>query len=291
VGVRRACIDIGSNTTRLLVAECAGGALREVHQEREFTRIGRDLRGGGLISPGKIAEVVEVVRRQSDRARELDAAQLRVVATAAIRRAANGGELAGAVQRGCGLAVHVLSGEEEARLAFLGACGTMDHDPPGPLAVVDVGGGSCELAVGRTGDAPGWSASLVLGSGDLADDFFHTDPPTGAQLRAAHERARREIVDVPVPAAAEAVAVGGSATSLRRLAGGTLDSAAFARALDLLGRENSATVAERFALDRERVRLLPAGLVILQAVSRRFGLPLQIGYGGVREGILLEGST
>lgn len=291
MGVRHACIDIGSNTTRLLVAECAGGGLRAVHQDREFTRIGRELRASGRISATKIAEVVEVIRRQSDCARELGVAQVHVVATAAIRRALNGAELVAAVQCGCGLPVHVLSGEEEARLAFLGASGTLDHDPRGPLAVVDVGGGSCELAVGRTGGAPGWSASLVLGSGDLADDFFHTDPPTGAELRAAYERAQREVAGVPVPDVSEAVAVGGSATSLRRLAGPLLDGATFSRALDLLGREDSATVAGRFALDRERVRLLPAGLVILQAVSGRFGLPLKIGYGGVREGVLLEAAA
>jgi exopolyphosphatase / guanosine-5'-triphosphate,3'-diphosphate pyrophosphatase len=291
VGVRRACIDIGSNTTRLLVAECGEGMLREVDQEREFTRIGRDLRDGGRISPAKIDEVVVTVRRQSERARELAAPQVRVVATAAIRRALNGAELVAAVQEGCGLDVHVLSGEEEARLAFLGACGTLDHDPPGPLAVVDVGGGSCELAVGQTGAAPGWSTSLVLGSGDLADDFFHSDPPTAGELDAARQRARREVAEVAVPAATEALAVGGSATSLRRLAGPMLDGATFSRALALLGHEDSATVAGRFGLDRERVRLLPAGLVILEAVSNRFGLPLQIGYGGVREGVLLEAGT
>jgi exopolyphosphatase / guanosine-5'-triphosphate,3'-diphosphate pyrophosphatase len=82
--------------------------------------------------------------------------------------------------------------------------------------------------------------------------------------------------------------VGGSATSLHRLAGPLLDSAAFGRCLQLLCAERASEVARRFALDLERVRLLPAGLLILQAASERFGASLQIGRGGLREGILLE---
>jgi exopolyphosphatase/guanosine-5'-triphosphate,3'-diphosphate pyrophosphatase len=93
-------------------------------------------------------------------------------------------------------------------------------------------------------------------------------------------------IDVPHPA--EAVAVGGSATSLHRLAGPLLDSAAFGRCLQLLCADRASEVARRFALDRERVRLLPAGLLILQAASELFGASLQIGRGGLREGILLE---
>jgi exopolyphosphatase/guanosine-5'-triphosphate,3'-diphosphate pyrophosphatase len=93
-------------------------------------------------------------------------------------------------------------------------------------------------------------------------------------------------VDVPHPV--EAVAVGGSATSLRRLAGPLLDADAFRRALHLLASEPRAEVARRFALDLDRVRLLPAGLVILEAASELFGTSLQIARGGVREGVLLE---
>jgi exopolyphosphatase/guanosine-5'-triphosphate,3'-diphosphate pyrophosphatase len=96
------------------------------------------------------------------------------------------------------------------------------------------------------------------------------------------------LAGVTVPRPAEAVAVGGSAASLRRLAGSRLDQEGFRRALGLLAGERTTDLARRFALDRERVRLLPAGLVILQAVSELFGAALEIGCGGVREGVLLE---
>jgi len=88
----------------------------------------------------------------------------------------------------------------------------------------------------------------------------------------------------------EAVAVGGTATSLRLFAGAVLDSAAFGRSLRLLATERAAVIAARFGLDMERVRLLPAGLLILQGASELLGAPLQIGRGGLREGVLLEAS-
>ncbi len=286
--VRGACIDIGSNTTRLLVADCDGGALREIHQERSFTRIGRDLRDSGGISPEKLAEVAAVVRRQFETARELGAVTVDGVATAAIRRAENGSDLLGAIESECGLAVNLLSGVEEARLAFLGVAGTLDHRPLGALGVVDVGGGSCELVVGELPDQIRWTTSVELGSGELADDCLHSDPPSAEELASAETRVDEALAEISLPAPDEAVAVGGSATSLRRLAGPLLDAGACARTLDLLSGAPSSEIARRFSLDRERVQLLPAGLLILHRVARLFGMPLQIGRGGVREGVLLE---
>jgi exopolyphosphatase / guanosine-5'-triphosphate,3'-diphosphate pyrophosphatase len=286
--LRRACIDIGSNTTRLLVAESDGERLLEVHQERSFTRIGQDQRSDGTISPAKLAEVVQVVAEQLQSARDLGAVDVRGVATASIRRAANGNELIGAIARECGLAVKVLSEQEEARLAFVGAARTLGHVPAGDLGVVDVGGGSSEIAVGRAPDQVHWSASFPVGSGEIADTCLRSDPPSQAELGQARLRVSEALAGVIVPRPAEAVAVGGSAASLRRLAGSRLDQEGFRRAFGLLGSERTTDLARRFALDRERVRLLPAGLVILQAVSELLGAALEIGCGGVREGVLLE---
>ena len=91
-----------------------------------------------------------------------------------------------------------------------------------------------------------------------------------------------------MPHPAEAVAVGGSAASLLRLAGPLLDAEAFTRSLAMLASERAVEIARRFALDLERVRLLTAGLLILQAASERFGVSLQVGRGGIREAMLLE---
>ncbi len=286
--MRRACIDIGSNTTRLLVAECDGEQLLEIHQERAFTRLGRGVLSDGAIAPGKIPEAVEVVAAQLRTARELGAVQIHGVATAAIRRASNGRALLDAIQRACGLEIDVLSGEEEARLAFLGAARTLGHDPEGSLGVVDVGGGSSELVVGTVPDHVGWCTSFGVGSGDLAERYLRSDPPAAEELAAARTRVAEALEGIDAPHPAEAVAVGGSAASLRRLAGPLLDGDSFARTLGLLGSEQAGEIARRFALDVERVRLLPAGLLILQAASELFGSPLQVGRGGVREGVLLE---
>jgi exopolyphosphatase/guanosine-5'-triphosphate,3'-diphosphate pyrophosphatase len=288
---RRACIDVGSNTTRLLVAECGAEQLLEVHQERAFTRIGRGLQDDGSISPGKIAEVAEVVARQVQVARELGSVDLRGVATAAIRRAANGAELVAAIREASGLAVAILSADEEARLAFVGAARTLGRKPTGALGVVDVGGGSSELVVGSVPDRVSWCTSFPLGSGDLAAEFLRSDPPAQAELEQARAHVAEVLEGLEVPRPAEAVAVGGSAASLRRVAGPMLDRDAFGRALGLLAGGRATDLARRFALDRERIRLLPAGLLILQAASELFGVALEVGRGGIREALLLEAST
>jgi exopolyphosphatase/guanosine-5'-triphosphate,3'-diphosphate pyrophosphatase len=290
-GARYACIDIGSNTTRLLVAECSHAGVHEIHQERVFTRIGHGLREDGVISAAKLQEVAAVVSAQVALARELGVVEIHGVATAAIRRADNGAELLSAIESECGFVVRVLSGEEEARLAFVGAARTLGHVPAGPLGVVDVGGGSSELVVGTAPDSVGWWGSFALGSGDLADEFLRSDPPGSAEMSAARAHVADALGGIMPPAPVEAVAVGGSAASLFRLAGPRLDAASLERALMLLTSSREAEIARRFALDRDRVRLLPAGLVILEAVSRLFGVALSIGRGGIREGVLLEAAA
>lgn len=286
--MRRACIDIGSNTTRLLVADCDGERLVEVHQERAFTHVRRALTPSEEIEAEKIDEVAAVVAGQLQRARELGANEVLGVATAAVRRAANADALVSAVRETCGLKVAVLSAQEEARLAFAGAARTLGHAPPGPLGVVDVGGGSSELVVGTAPDRIDWYASFPLGSGQLTDECLPSDPPSPEEIARAGKRISEALEEVQPPPTACVVAVGGSATSLRRIAGPLLDAGAFARVLTLLAAEPATEVARRFALDADRVRLLSAGLLILQAAAERFGAPLEVGRGGLREGLLLE---
>ncbi len=287
--MRRACIDIGTNTTRLLVAECAEPALLEVHQERSFTRIGDALRRDGRLSPQTLEEVAGVIAVQRDTAIELGAREIRCIATASIRRAVNGDELVDLVRRRCGgLSVEILSGGEEARLAFIGSARSLDADPGGLLAVVDVGGGSSEMVVGRVPDTVLWWVSLPIGSGDIAAGFLDRDPPAAADLDRARARIADGMRDVSPPAVTAARAVGGNGTSLRRLAGSVLDADALQRSLALLTTERAADVARRYALDVERVRLIPACLLILEAVAQRLTAPLTIGRGGIREGALID---
>ncbi len=287
--MRRACIDIGSNTTRLLVADCVGDGLVEVHQDRAFTHLGRSRLPDGSLDEDKIRQLADVVVRQLGDARAMGAQEVRVVATAAVRDAPNGPALAAAVHDAASVEVEILSDEQEARLAFLGAARTLGHRPPGELGVVDVGGGSSELVVGHPPDEVTWWASLKLGSGDLAHRYLASDPPSDSELSAVRRAVRDEMAEIDAPQPAEVAAVGGSAASLGSLAGPILDRPAFVRAIRLLASQPAIQIAQRFGLDVERVRLLPAGLVILQVAAECFGRPLQLGHGGVREGVLLEG--
>jgi exopolyphosphatase/guanosine-5'-triphosphate,3'-diphosphate pyrophosphatase len=259
-----------------------------VHQERAFTYLAWDRLADGAIDTQKVSEVAHVVSGQLHTARRLGAGEIRAVATAAIRGAPNRAELVTAVRLACDLEIEILTGAEEARLAFIGAAGSLGRPPAGPLGVVDVGGGSCELVVGSAPDRVSWSASFPLGSGDLARSYLHSDPPSRTELDQARQDVESMLGDLDVPRPAAAAAVGGSAASLVRLAGRVLDAAALARALSELAAAPRREVARRFGLEVDRVRLLPAGLLILQAASERFGAPLVVAGGGLREGLLLE---
>jgi exopolyphosphatase/guanosine-5'-triphosphate,3'-diphosphate pyrophosphatase len=282
-----ACIDIGSNTTRVLVADVVDGHLREVLQQRAFTRIGKGLKGGE-IPRAKIAEVAAVVAAQRALAEQAGCGALRVVATAAIRGAANAAEFTAAVGGDGGVAVEVLDGPEEARLAFLGATRTLGEPLDGRVGVVDVGGGSTELAIGTLAGGAAWSESFRVGSGLLTDGYRRADPPSAAELHAMREHAHGVFEGLALPPVDHAVAVGGSAASLRRLVGAVLDADSLQRALHALAGEPADAVAERFSIDRERVLLMPAGLIVLDAAATALGRPLRIGRGGLREGVILE---
>ena len=274
------CVDIGTNTTRVLVAEVKDGRLVEVLQQRAFTRIGLL----PVIPDEKIAEVSRVVAEQVALARDCGAERVRVVATAAIRAAVNREEFLDRMSA----QVDILDGAEEAKLAFLGATATLGWELRGAVGVVDVGGGSTEVAIGTTVDGVSWSSSFLVGSGVLAERYLVSDPPSLPELRAARDHAMDVLATRAFPGADCAVAVGGSAASLRRVVGEQLDPRSLKRALELLCGGPAARVASSFSLDAERVRLLPAGILILDACAQRLRQPLQIGRGGLREGILLD---
>jgi exopolyphosphatase / guanosine-5'-triphosphate,3'-diphosphate pyrophosphatase len=128
---------------------------------------------------------------------------------------------------------------------------------------------------------------VPIGSGTLAEEDLPDDPPTPDQLDAARADARAALTAVACPAADVAWAVGGSATSLRRMVGGTLTATALATALESLCAVPSAQAAARLDLHPQRARLLPAGLVLLGEVAAAFGCPVQVGCGGLREGVVL----
>src|SRR3954468_472227 len=283
-----ACVDIGSNTTRLLVADVEGGHLVELAAVREFTLLGNAAAKDGLIPRAKIDETAEAVAAQVATARRLGARLTSVVGTAVLRDAPNADELAAAVDRLTGFPLRVLSEAAEAELSFLGATSVSDLDGAQPVAVADVGGGSSEIAIGTPGETPMWWHSLAIGSAALAREYIASAPPTGAEVGSCRDRAAELIGALDPPAVSTALAVGGSATSLRLLAGPRLDDRSLERALHLLAHANCADVARDHEIDVRRVKLLPAGIAILAAISGLLGVPLQVARGGLREGVILR---
>ena len=283
-----AAVDIGSNTTRVLVAEPQGGQLRKVMEQRAYTRFDKDSKRKGKITDEKIDELAEVVTTQVRLAEELGAEAIRVVATAAIRESKNAEQAAKRIGEPAGVEVDVLSEEEEGRLAFIGATKTLGHPVEGDVGVVDVGGGSSEIILGTVADGVREVRSFKIGSGAVAEEFLTNDPPSASEVRSLRDYIDDVFADIEVDQPAQAVAVGGSATSLRTLVGAVLEYETLERAVRVLTGDPIADVAKKFELDPRRVRILPAGVLILEKLSELLGQPLQIGKGGLREGIILD---
>lgn len=287
-GMLCAAIDIGSNTTRLLVAEPIEGQLKKVMEQRAYTRINKAIRDSGEIPAEKAAEVAEVVATQVRLARELGAEEIRAVATAAVREASNGAAVAGQIGELAGVPIEILSEQEEGRLSFIGATKTLGHPVEGRVGVVDVGGGSSEVILGTVPGGVQEVRSWRVGSGVLADELIASDPPSPAEIRKVRDRIEDLFAGVEIEHPAQAVAVGGSATSLRRLVGAVLEYETLERGVRVLCGDPAAEVARRFELDPQRVRILATGVLLLEKLSELLGQPLQIGKGGLREGVVLD---
>jgi exopolyphosphatase / guanosine-5'-triphosphate,3'-diphosphate pyrophosphatase len=283
-----ACVDIGTNTTRLLVAEREGERLREVAAVRRFLRIlpAED----GTIPDALIREIADAVAAHVRLARHHGVTHVRTVATAAIRAAPNKDALCKAVREHAGVEVEILSGEDEAAFAFAGAIATLEALPSnGLVGVIDVGGGSSELVTGTPDGKITWWASFPVGSGALTDRHLRSDPPKLDELASARAEIDRALGGVTPPKPSTVLAVGGSATSLAAAAGGELAPETIARVLAVLIDAPATEAARTLGLPIERARLLPAGLLTLEAAWNAFGQPpLRVVQGGLREGVVLR---
>jgi exopolyphosphatase / guanosine-5'-triphosphate,3'-diphosphate pyrophosphatase len=269
------------------VAEHTGEGLREVVAVRRFMRLRPA--PDGAIPVATVAHVAELVAEHVALARQHGAQHVRAVATAAIRHAPNRDELCSAVRRAAGVEVEVLSGEQEAALAFAGALDSLPRPPDGLIGVIDVGGGSSELVTGTADEGVTWWVSLPVGSGVLAERHLRSDPPALEELAAARAEIDAALARVRPPVPLAILAVGGSATSLAGQADGALAPETIARVLSVLIDQPAAEAARRLGLHIERVRLLPAGLLLLEAAWEALGrAPLHLARGGLREGVVLR---
>lgn len=282
-----AAIDVGTNTTRLLVARVARGHLEPLASGSAMTALGAGLRPGGRIAAGPLDLVAAIVEQMAAEARDLGARRVVVACTAAARTAANAGDLLARLEAASGVTPRVLSGPEEAELAFRGI---IAGGAPDPLLAVDLGGGSMELMGGEEGRLR-WATSVPIGVRSLTERFAPSDPPL-IELLEPMVAAVREMVDpIGTPVAADvAVATGGSAAALSALAGtDRLDRDALVRAVERLVGADAAHLAADAGLEPARVRLSLAGAAALEAVRRSFALDaVEVSRAGLREGLILE---
>jgi exopolyphosphatase / guanosine-5'-triphosphate,3'-diphosphate pyrophosphatase len=286
--VRRAVVDIGTNSTRLLIVDVEDGTVTNVVERRtEITRLGAGVDADGRLSAEAMQRVYSVLDQYGE-LMERHRAQRRVaVLTSAVRDAANGAEFADAVRERWGLEPHILSGDEEARLTFLGATSERDPEDRTPTLVTDIGGGSTELVIGM-GREMTFHVSNQAGVVRQTERHLHSDPPTQSELDAL-ARDVREILRAGVPEehrreVRHAIAVAGTATSLAAIAqelepydpdkveGYVLSDAECRRILDRLA---ALTVAERRrvrGLHPDRAPTIVAGVIILLVTLELFGL-------------------
>jgi exopolyphosphatase / guanosine-5'-triphosphate,3'-diphosphate pyrophosphatase len=282
--MRAAVVDVGANTLRLVVAETRGGGLRVVHEERERLALGEAIELSASIPAAKLQDVRAVAQAQVEQARAHGCDAVEILVTSPGRQARNPGALRRALEA-TGAAVRLLSGEEEALLAYVGAVEAAGALPE-TVAVCDVGGGSTQVVVGTRTGGPAWFRSFDVGSLRLTSRMLVDDPPGWNALHEAGLEVERSLEGLHPPLPHAALAAGGSARALRKLVGARLGPEELAAAFELLEETPSATIAERYGLTSARARTLAAGALILSEIQRRLGLELDVARGGLREGAL-----
>jgi exopolyphosphatase/guanosine-5'-triphosphate,3'-diphosphate pyrophosphatase len=312
---RRAVIDVGTNSVKLLVADVAGGRVTPVVEDARQTRLGRGFYHRHRLRRDAIARTARAAAVFARRAKRLGATRLRVIATSAAREAQNAAELVQAIQRACGVRPEILSGEQEAEWAFRGA-GTDPRLAREPVLVLDVGGGSTEFILGR-GPVIHFRASHPLGAVRLLEQMPHSDPPRPEELAACRawlrvfltDRVRPELQPAlnrerqrhPQHHAVRLVGVGGTATVLARLERGVEDYArdalegtrlSAARVRAWAARLWGVSLAERRrirAMPPERADVLLTGVLIYEAVMDVFGFrELRVSTRGLRFAAVLD---
>jgi exopolyphosphatase / guanosine-5'-triphosphate,3'-diphosphate pyrophosphatase len=282
-----AVVDIGTNSTRLLVARLENGEVEELERQSKVTRLGQDVDSTGRLADEAVERVFRVLEEYRELIDDKGAERVVALATSAVRDSENGDEFRSAVQDRFGFDLRTISGDEEARLTFLGATSAR-RDTEASTLVVDIGGGSTELVTGRPGDDPDFHVSTQSGSVRQTERHLHDDPPTPDET-AALRREVRGIVEEFVPArvresVTRGIAVAGTATQLaaidlglaerdrRRVHGHVMTLTSVQGMLDHLA---SVPLEERRrtrGLDPDRAPTIVAGAAILVEAMEAFGL-------------------
>jgi exopolyphosphatase / guanosine-5'-triphosphate,3'-diphosphate pyrophosphatase len=283
--VRVAVVDLGTNSTRLLVADVRDGQVEEVDRRTRVTRLGGGVDLSGQLAAEAVERVCGVLSEYVGAYGELGAERVAAIATSAVRDASNGDAFIAELRERFALDATVLDGDEEARLTYLGA--TSERAPSAPTLVIDIGGGSTELILG-SGTEVAFRASLQTGVVRHTERHLTSDPPVTAELEALAADVRRQLdaAMAPEPAArAElGIAVAGTPTSLAAI---DLELEPYdpecvhghrlplPRIQRMLSRLAALPLAERLqltGLHPDRAPTIVAGVVILVEVMRAFEL-------------------
>lgn len=276
-------IDVGTNSTRLLVADVEDGKVSPLERRSTVTRLGRGVDLSGHLASEAIEDVCAAISGYVGILEELGAETVDAIATSAVRDAGNGSAFIAELRERFALSARVLDGEEEARLTYLGA--TSESSPTEPTLVIDIGGGSTELIVG-TGSEITFHDSLQIGVVRHTERHISSDPPTASELEALATDVRG-LIESSLGSGVEAtrgIAVAGTPTSLAavemelepydpsRVHGHVLALPSIQR---MLSRLASAPLAERVeipGLHPDRAPTIVAGVVVLIEAMRAFGL-------------------
>jgi exopolyphosphatase / guanosine-5'-triphosphate,3'-diphosphate pyrophosphatase len=305
---RRAVIDVGTNSVKLLVGDITGGAVTPVLEASKQTRLGAGLYSTRRLQAPAIALTAEAAAEFCKTAAKLGAAPARVIATSAARDATNAHELTEAIQRACGLEMEVISGDKEADWVFRGVT-TNPKLAQSPVLILDVGGGSAEFIVGDNA-VPQFRSSYNLGTVRLLEQLRPGDPPGLRALLQARvwlrDFLKKEVVPLLRPALhvrqpVRLVATGGTATFLARIEAKMADFdrdkiEATTLTLDGIRRELEShwqmTQAQRqkiVGLPPNRSDVILTGVAIFEAIMEQFGFQdLTVSTRGLRYWALLQ---
>lgn len=299
--MRVAAIDVGTNSTRLLVAEERADGFRPLDRRMTITRLGEGVDSRRSLSPEALARTFDTITQYAAMCGEYGVERLRVTGTSAVRDASNRDDFFRGVQRLTGSAPELLSGDAEARATFLGV--RSDLAEHGPLLVVDIGGGSTELISGV--EEPEHLVSLDFGCVRMLEKHLHSDPPSPSQLESLRAEVRESLgrarVVLEVPPGARLVGVAGTVTQLATLKAGLPvydpdvvhhtvlshgDVRQIARRLASLPLKQRARVK---GLERGRVDVIVAGAEILMCVLECFdAAEVLVSEKDILDGLVLE---
>jgi exopolyphosphatase/guanosine-5'-triphosphate,3'-diphosphate pyrophosphatase len=285
--VKVGVVDVGSNSVRLLVAAVgAAGTVKQLGRERAYLRLGDDAYRLGRISDAKLEETESVAGEYARIARKRRVERFMTIVTAPGRQASNSDDLIEALAAATGHPVVLLSAEDEGRLAWKGAV-SRTKAAPGCIAVVDLGGGSFELAIGEPDGRPEWVESRDAGALRVTRAFLPDAHPTPDLVADAREEVHRLLADLEPPLPDVTLAVGGTARALGRLLGRRYGVSQLEELAAKLVEEGPARVTKGTEITPERAETLLGGTLVLAELAGRLGTKLEVGRGGLREGAAL----